>query len=132
MEDPSKEPIPLNQRQDFTLCLNCGFPNHNSASRCTYCNTSLNKSAGIIPWIRQTYLILKWRWELRKKRPNDENSILVFSKKLGFLILGIGLSGFGCYLFADSLSRSSFSTAIISILLLLYGFFTLKNLFSGK
>ena len=132
MEDQGKERIPLNQRQDFALCLNCGFPNHNSSLRCTYCNTSLNKPTGLISWVRQTYLVLKWRWELRKKDSNNENSIFVLSKKLGFLLLGMSFSGFGCYLFVDSLSQDSFSTAIISILLLLYGFFTLKNLFSGK
>jgi hypothetical protein len=132
MDEPSKEQIPLNKREDFTLCLNCGFPNHNSVKRCMYCNTNLTKSSGLFSWFRQTFLILKWRWELKKERSKDENPLLLFSKKLGYLILGMGFSGFGCYLFVDSIANNSFSTAIISMLLLLYGFFTLKNLFSGK
>jgi|TARA_B110000438_G_scaffold269696_1_gene286265 hypothetical protein len=132
MDDSSKETIPLNQRQDFALCLSCGFPNHNSSLRCTYCNTSLKKPTGLISWFRQTYLVFKWKWELREDSSKNENSIFILSKKIGFLLTGTGLSGFGFYLFVDSLSHDSFSTAIISILLLLYGFFTLKNLFSGK
>lgn len=132
MDEQSKEQISLNKREDFNLCLNCGFPNHNSVTRCMYCNTNITKSNGIFSWFRQIFLILKLRWELKKEGPKDENPLLLFLKKLGYLILGMGFSGFGFYLFIDSISSNSFSTALISILLLLYGFFTLKNLFSGK
>jgi hypothetical protein len=132
MDEPSKEQVPLNKREDFTLCLSCGFPNHNSVARCMYCNTNLTKSTGLFSWFRQTFLILKWRWELKKERPKGENTLLLFLKKLGYLLLGMGFSGFGCYFFIDSISNNSFSTAIISVLFLLYGFYTLKNLFSGK
>ncbi|NIQ01482.1 MAG: hypothetical protein GWM98_24305 [Nitrospinaceae bacterium] len=133
MDKPKKEPIALHRRQDNKLCLNCGFPNRPSDTRCMYCSTSLVNDQGIISWIRQTYYILRWRWQLKNKRDSLERN---HSKKLiqflGFFMVGVILSLAGAYFFYASLEENSFSNALIAVLLLLYGFFTFKSLFSSK
>ncbi|MFQ5672134.1 MAG: hypothetical protein ACE5G9_03490 [Nitrospinales bacterium] len=133
MDEPKNEPIPLNQRQDFKVCLNCGFPNRHSDSHCMYCNTSLKEDSGLFSWLRQTYYVLRWRWDLKQKRedfPKGDGRATAFSlKTLWFFFLGSVLSGVGIYLFAYSIERSSFSSCVIAILFLLYGFYTLRTLF---
>ena len=132
MDESDKERVPLNKSEDFTLCLNCGFPNHNSVAKCMFCKINLTKSNALPSWFRQTFLIIKWRWELQKDILKDENFFLFYLKKFWYLFLGIGLCGFGFYLFIDSIIRNIFSNGLISILLITYGFFTLKNLLSKK
>lgn len=136
MDEPKNEPLPLNQRQDFKVCLNCGFPNRNSDRHCMYCNTSLELDSGLFSWLRQTYYVLRWRWELKKKGeavPSEKGRGLAFSfKVLAFLFLGAALSGVGIYLFIYSIEKSSFFNCILSILFLLYGFYTLKTLFARR
>ena len=134
MENPQKEPTPLNQTQDSKLCLNCGFPNRLNDVRCLYCDTSLIDDGGLISWLRQTYYVLRWRWDLKQKRERVKHpkSFSPPLKSLGYLVLGAILSGAGLFLFIEAINRSSFSNAIISVLLLLYGFFTLKALINQR
>ena len=130
MEEPKKEPTPLNQNQDSKLCLSCGFPNFPNDVRCMYCNTSLVDDGRLISWLRQTYHVLRWRWDLKQKRGAVNRQSRTFSslKAVGYFVLGAILSGVGLFLFIAAVNQSSFSNAIISVLLLLYGFFTLKSL----
>ena len=72
MDDSKKEPVTLSGNQDLKLCLNCGFPNRNTDSQCMYCHTSLIEDDGLINWVRQTYYILRWRWQLKQKRVEIE------------------------------------------------------------
>jgi hypothetical protein len=134
MDKPKKEPIALRQRQDYRLCLNCGFPNRQSDTHCMYCSTSLVEDTGFFSWIRQTYYILRWRWQLKQKRENlrRPKKSLTFWKGLGYFCLGLVLSGAGVYIFTLSVTENSFSNALIACVLLLYGFFTLKSFLSKK
>ena len=135
MDKPKKEPIILNpERQQHRLCLNCGFPNRQSDTSCMYCQSSLAEETGLIPWIRQTYYILRWRWQLKQKRENlqVEKPEMGWIRHLGFFLLGVILSAVGLYFFSHSLTQSSFSNALIAVLFLLYGVLTIKNLFSKK
>ena len=137
MDDkPKNEPIPLNQRQDFKVCINCGFPNRNSDSHCMYCNSSLKEDSSFLSWLRHTYYALKWRWELKRRQevlPAGIGRAKRFSfKRLGFFLLGVILSCIGFYLFIYSIEKSSFSSCIISIIFFLYGFYTLKTLFAQR
>ncbi|MFQ5443173.1 MAG: hypothetical protein ACE5EK_01025 [Nitrospinales bacterium] len=133
MDEPKKEPIPLNQRQDYKVCLNCGFPNRNDDSQCMYCDTSLIEDNGLVSWLRQTYYILRWRRQLKQKkekafrRPSTGMSNL---KKAGFLVLGLLLTGIGSYFLTVAVSTSSFSKAIIAVLFLFYGIFTFRSLYT--
>ena len=68
MDKPKKEPVTLSQSPDSKLCLNCGFPNRNKDIQCMYCRTSLIEDNGLFNWVRQTYYILRWRWQLKQKR----------------------------------------------------------------
>ena len=133
MDEQKKEPTPLNQRQDFKVCLNCGFPNRNDDAQCMYCNTNLIEDNGLISWLRQTYYILKWRRQLKQKkekvvrsRPTGVSNL----KKAGFLVLGLLLTGIGAYFFTVAVSKSSFSKAILAILFLFYGIFTFRSLYT--
>lgn len=130
MRDPKKEQTQLNQSQNNKICLNCGFPNRPVDVRCMYCQTSLVDEDGLISWLKQTYYILRWRWDLKLKREdNRRHGQTFFSlKSLGYFVLGMILSGTGLFMFVEAINRNSFSNAIISILLLIYGFFTLKAL----
>ena len=132
MDKPKKETL-LNQKQDTKVCLNCGFPNRVTDSHCMYCQTSLAEDTGLLTWFRQTYYILRWRWQLKQKREHvsrtDRMSIL---KGIGFFVLGAVLSGVGVFLFTEAVSRNSFSKGLIAILFLFYGVFTLKGLFTKK
>ena len=74
MDDSKKEPITLSGNQESKLCLNCGFPNRNTDSHCMYCRTSLIEDAGLINWVRLTYYILRWRWQLKQNRGEIEKS----------------------------------------------------------
>lgn len=129
MEKPNKEPIPFNQRQDYKICLNCGFPNRKSDVHCMYCNAGLKEEVGFFSWLRQTYHVLRWRWHVNQRR----SALAFFTlRTFGFFILGFTLSAAGLYLFIESISGNSFSNAMISVLFLFYGFYTLKALFSKK
>lgn len=134
MDKPKKEPILLNsQNQNHRLCLNCGFPNRQSDTHCLYCQSSLVEETGFIPWLRQTYYILRWRWQLKQKRENLKNpSGAGFWRHLGFFILGVLLSAVGIYFFTHSITQSSFSNALVAVLFLLYGGYTIKTLFTKK
>lgn len=134
MDRPKKEPIPLNQRQDFKICLNCGLPNRNTDPRCMYCQASLKEDTGLFSWLRQTYYVLRWKWDLKQKQetfPQASKPVYAMHslKAVGFFVLGAVLSGVGLYLFIYSVANSSFSNCIISLLFLGYGIFTLKTLF---
>ena len=134
MSDPKKEPITLSDKQDTKLCLNCGFPNRNSDSQCLYCRTSLLEDGGLINWIRQTYFVFKWRWQLKQKRDVIEKPVTKppFYKTAGYFFLGLVLSGAGIFIFTSAVGQNSFSSGLIALLLIAYGFFTLKTLISNK
>lgn len=95
-----------------------------------YCKTSLVADSGLISWCRQTYYILRWRWELKQKREEEHkpDRMHIF-KAVGFFLLGAILSGVGVFLFTEAVSMNSFSKGIVAILFLFYGVFTLKGLF---
>ena len=128
MDKPKKETL-LNQNPDSKICLNCGFPNRNTDSNCMYCQTSLISDSGLISWCRQTYYILRWRWQLKQKRETEHkvDRIPIF-KAVGFFLVGAVLSGVGLFLFTEAVSNNSFSKGLIAILFLFYGVFTLKGL----
>lgn len=131
MDKPKKEPILLNERRDYKLCLNCGFPNRNSDSKCLYCNTSVVEDKGVISWLSQTYYILRWRWQLKQRR-SAHSSHMPLLKGVGLFFLGALLSGVGAYLLSMSVSEKSFSNGLIALLFLFYGFFTIKTLLFKK
>lgn len=133
MEKPKKEPILLNERHDYKLCLNCGFPNRNSDPKCMYCSTSLVEDKGLVSWVKKTYYILRWRQQLKQRQdrlhPAPSDSLL---KGIGFFFLGALLSGVGAYLMSMAMAERSFSNAMIALLFLFYGFFTIKTLLFKK
>lgn len=132
MDEQKKETL-LNQGPESKLCLNCGFPNRNTDSHCLYCQTSLLEDSGIFSWFKQTYYILRWRWQLKQKRDHiSPRSRISFFKAAGYFLLGAVLSGLGFYVFMYAISTHSFSKGLIAILFLVYGVFTLKALFSRK
>ena len=131
MDKPKKEPVALNQSSDSKLCLNCGFPNRNTDAQCMYCRTSLIEDGGLFNWIRQTYYVLRWRWQLKQKRDDLESKTPVY-RSFGFFVLGLVLSGMGIFVFTSAMSQNSFSSGLIALLLIGYGVVTLKTLFSDK
>lgn len=132
MDKPKKETL-LNQNQDSKICLNCGFPNRSTDSNCMYCQTNLVADSGLISWVRQTYYILRWRWQLKQKRETEHKPDRIsIVKAVGFFLLGAILSGVGLFLFTEAVSNNSFSKGLIAILFLFYGVFTLKSLFLKK
>lgn len=133
MDKPKKEPIALRHQQEQKLCLNCGFPNRLSDTRCMYCNASISEDKGLIAWFRHTYYVLRWRWQLKHKRENlnHQPRQKVFSF-VGYFMIGLVLTLAGAYFFITSLTESSFTSGLIAALLLLYGFFTFKSLFFQK
>ena len=134
MEDPKKEPIAISRNQDSKLCLNCGFPNRNTDSQCMYCQTSLTEDAGLINWLRQTYYVLRWRWQLKQKREGIEKPLpkTPFYRTAGYFFLGLVLSGAGIFVFTSAVGQNSFTSGLIALLLMGYGVFTLKNLLSKQ
>lgn len=133
MDKPKKETL-LNQNPDAKLCLNCGFPNRATDTNCMYCHSSMVEDAGLISWLRQTYYILRWRWQLKQKQNNlhKEPPRMSVLKAIGFFLLGAILSGVGLFVFTEAVSKNSFSKGLIAILFLFYGIFTLKGLFTKK
>ena len=133
MDKPKKEPIALRHQQEQKLCLNCGFPNRLSDTRCMYCSASVAEDKGLIAWLRHTYYVLRWRWQLKHKRENLDHQPRkkVFSF-VGYFMIGLVLTLAGAYFFITSLADHSFTSGLIAVLLLLYGFFTFKSLFSQK
>ncbi len=133
MDKNKKEPIALRQPQNYQLCFNCGFPNRQSDANCMYCSTNLVEDNGLLSWLRQTYYVLRWRWQLKQKRENlQKKSPFAFWKSVGYFCLGLILSFSGVYIFTMSISENSFSNAIIAILLLIYGFYTIKTFLSRR
>ncbi len=131
MDKPEKEPVILNQNQDSKICLNCGFPNRNTDTHCMYCKTSLIEDSGLFNWVRQTYYILRWRWQLKQKRDSLESKIPIY-RTFSFFVLGVILSAVGVFVFTSAMSQNSFSSGLIALLLIGYGVVTLKTLFSNK
>lgn len=133
MAKPKKEPIALRHQQEQKLCLNCGFPNRPSDTRCMYCNASVAEDKGLISWFRHTYYVLRWRWQLKHKREKlDHQPRKKFFRFAGYFMIGLVLTLAGAYFFIASMSDNSFTGGLIAVLLLLYGFFTFKSLFSRK
>ena len=135
MAKPKKEPTSLYRKLDNRLCLNCGFPNRESDRHCMYCKTSLLEEVGLIPWIRQTYYILCWRWQLKQRREAIDGfprTYLPLLRLLGYFVVGLVLSASGLYLFSTALNENSFSSGLIAALFLCYGVFTLKSVFVKK
>ena len=121
---------------DERLCLNCGFPNRKSDRRCMYCRTSLLEGDGFVSWVRKTYYILRWRWQLKQRRDRmcglSGATHFLTLKLLGYFIVGFTLSALGLYLFSEALADSSFSSGLVAILFLCYGILTLKSVFVKK
>ena len=135
MDEPKKEPALFHHKLEAKLCLNCGFPNRESDKHCMYCKTSMLEEVGLISWARQTYYILRWRWQLKQRREkigSNGESTLRLPDLLGYFFIGALLSGAGLYLFASAVAENSFSSGLIAVLLLFYGVFTLKSLFAKK
>ena len=131
MDQPEKESTLIRKDENHCLCLNCGFPNRSTDKNCQYCRTSIAQESGLGSWIRQTFYILRWRWQLNQKRDNlNKTSKSVFLKSLGYFLIGVVLSGLGIYIFTLSVAQNSFTNGLIAILFLLYGGFTLKTLFT--
>ncbi len=133
MDKPKKEPIALRSRQEQKLCLNCGFPNRPSDKHCMFCHASVVENKGLLSWFRQTYYVLRWRMQLKQKRENlvhqPQKKILRF---VGYFMIGLILSLAGAYLAFTSVADNSFTNGLVAALLLLYGIFTFKSLFSQK
>ena len=134
MDDSKKEPVTLSGNQDSKLCLNCGFPNRNTDSQCMYCRTSLVEDEGLINWVRQTYYILRWRWQLKQKRVEIEKhaSKTPFYRTAAYFFLGLILSGMGIFVFTSAVGQNSFSSSLIALFLIGYGVLTLKTLISKQ
>ena len=134
MKDPKKEPTAIIGNQDLKLCLNCGFPNRNTDSQCMYCRTSLKEDDGLINWLRQTYYVLRWRWELKQKHKVFEKSKtkMPFYRTAWYFFLGLILSGAGIFVFTSAVGQNSFSSGLIALFLVGYGVFTLKSLIFKK
>ena len=134
MDDSKKEPITISENQDSKLCLNCGFPNRNTDSQCLYCRTSLFKGDGLLNWVRQTYYILRWRWQLNQKRGEKEKSQskTPFYRTATYFFLGLLLSGAGIFVFTSAVGQNSFSSGLIAFFLIGYGGLTLKTLISKQ
>ena len=136
MSKAKKDSALFHGEVDERLCLNCGFPNRKSDRQCMYCRTSLLEGDGLVSWIRKTYYILRWRWQLKKRRehkgglPGATNIMTL--KLLGYFIVGFTLSVSGFYLFSEALTDSSFSSGLVACLFLCYGILTLKSVFVKK
>jgi hypothetical protein len=129
---PKKEPTSLHHKPDTKLCLNCGFPNRTSDKLCMYCKTNLFDETGLLSWIRQTCLIIRWRWQLKERRDKKNGffqSYLPILKISGYFVIGLLLFVAGLYFVSTGLTDSSFSSGLIGMLFLFYGFFTLKSVF---
>ena len=118
------------------LCLNCGFPNRKSDRHCIYCRTNLLEGDGVVSWVRKTYYILRWRWQLKQRRDRMDGLLgatqFFTLKLLGYFIIGFVLSASGVYLFSEALANSSFSSGLVASLFLCYGILTLKSVFVKK
>jgi len=135
MDKPKKEPPQLRHKLETKLCLNCGFPNRESDKHCMYCKTNMLEATGLISWVQQTYYILRWRQQLKRKREKTDGTSgnnLPPLNLLGYFIFGAILGGTGLYLFASAIEENSFSSGLIAVLLIFYGIFTLKSLFIKK
>lgn len=88
MSKPKKNSTLFDSKVDNKLCFNCGFPNREADRHCMYCKTSLLED-GFFSWIRETYYILIWRWQLNRKRDHLNVFLkprLSFLKTIGFLL----------------------------------------------
>ena len=135
MDKPEKDPALFRHKLETKLCLNCGFPNRESDKHCMYCKTSMLEEPGLIPWIRQTYYILRWRQQLKQRRKKVDvtyGTNLPTLNLLGYFFIGAILVGAGLYLFAGAVTENSFSSGIIAVLLFFYGIVTLASLFKKK
>ena len=135
MSKPKKDSALFPDELDDRLCLNCGFPNRKSDRRCMYCKSSLLEEGGPVPWLRETYYILRWRWQLKQRRhriDSPSGTYLPILKLLGYFVVGLTLSALGLYLFSEALADSSFSSGLIASLFLYYGILTLKSVFVKK
>ena len=131
MEKPKKESLLVHDSKNYGLCLNCGFPIRSTDKNCQYCRAGIVQEPGLLSWIRQTYYVLRWRWQLNQKRDNlDRTPSSFFLKALGYFMIGAALSGAGIYIFTLSVAQNSFTNGLIAVLFLLYGAFTLKTLFT--
>jgi len=135
MFKPKKKSTLFRRELDERLCLNCGFPSRKSDSHCMYCKSSLLNEDGLISWIRNTYYVFRWRWQLKQRRDLiDSPSGTHFPnfRFLGYFIFGVTFSMLGLYLFSEALADSSLSSGLIASLFLYYGILTLKSIFTKK
>ena len=135
MSKPKKDSMLPRGELGDRLCLNCGFPNRKSDRHCMYCRNSLLEKGGFFSWIKETYYILRWRWQLKHRRDlidGQSRDYLGVLKYLGYFIVGIALSSTGLYLFSEAVAQGSFSSGLVASLFLYYGVLSLKLLFLSK
>lgn len=109
------------------LCPSCGFPNKDTDTKCCYCETPVNQPASLPPgqWVKWFFSHLKWKWKLKRPSAKGSGTLgAVFT-----FIAGLALCLAGVAIFTFAIFAKSFSKCILSLVFLLYGFFTLKNLF---
>ena len=120
MEKPKKESILVHENHDYGLCLNCGFPVRATDKQCQYCRSNIEQGTGVGSWLRQTFYILRWRWQLNQKREKlNRTPKAYFLKNLGYFTIGVVLSLTGIYIFTLSVAQNSFTNGLIAALFLL-------------
>ena len=98
-----------------------------------FCHASVVEDTGFLSWLRHTYYVLRWRWQLKHRRENlDRRPQKKIFRFLGYFFIGLVLTLAGAYFFYSSLEDHSFSHALIAAFLLLYGFFTFRSIFARK
>ena len=126
MDEQKKSPH-LNKRADLRSCHNCGFPLRSDDKVCMFCRTKIQPTEeGFFRLLIRYFQQFQWGLPLNRK---FGLRILPYLKYFAFLTVGILLTLVGGYMFYISTLTKSFSNWIISLLFLLPGIYTLKNLF---
>lgn len=118
MSKPKKDSTLFHSKLNDRLCLNCGFPNRESDRHCMYCKNPLLEEDGLVSWVRKTYYILRWRWQLKQRRDRMDSlsgAHLPILRLLGYFIIGLAMSSRNGYLSEeDRSSARSLSQALES------------------
>ncbi len=109
---------------DYLECPQCGCPNRQSDTVCSYCDAPLSLKPGMSIRFRNAVESLKWRYKLKSPKADAGKAARKYAGNLFTLLLGVALAALGAWFFLGAVSSSSFSEFIIGAVFMLYGVYT--------
>ncbi len=111
--------------KDYVNCPQCGCPNRQSDTACSFCGASLSGRMGISARLRRAVETIKWRYRIKSPRSGHKHIAKKFASNTITLLLGAALTSIGAWFIIKAVNSSSFSDFLVGTLFALYGVYSI-------